>query len=297
MNKFLYHIFKYGLLVFALLNTISWCSLYFLRNSSFYKPQFLTHEVKKSNFDYIIIGSSIGLTSLNTVLIDSLTNKKGLNLSIDDTAISSNYLMLQHFFNQGKKTKFCVLSISYWDLANKNPVLNNNDYRFLPFVSNDYVFNYYKSLEQGYFKPLTISHYLPLFGVGYYNSEIFYPSIICAINPNFRNRFDENGNYSYPNNGIVKFKKYNSITLTWNNPFVKKIKKLCDKNATTLLIYQSPTYKTKIINTNKNYNFINNANLLLNDSYFFDEIHLNQNGRREASTIFAFELNKNYFNK
>lgn len=292
MKKFLLHIFKYGLIVFILLNAISWCSLYFLRNSSFYKPQFLTHEVKKSNFDYIVIGSSIGLTTLNTALIDSLTLKNGINLSIDDTALSSNYLMLQHFFNQRKKTKFCVLSISNWDLANKNPILNDNDYRFLPFVSNDYVFNYYKNLEQGFFKPLTLSHYFPLIGVSYYNTEIFYPSIISAINPNKRNRFDKNGNYSYPEMGTIKPKKWSSTTLIWNNPFVEKIKKLCDANATTLLIYQAPIFNTKIINTNKKYNFINNANVIRNDSYFFDEIHLNKNGRREASIIFAKEFKK-----
>jgi hypothetical protein len=156
MKKFLLNIFINALVAFILLNAIAWSSLYFLRNSSFYKPEFLTHEVKETNFDYIIIGSSIGLTTLNTVLIDSITNKKGLNLSIDDTAISSNFLMLQHFFEQGKQAKYCVLAVSYWDLSIKNPVLNDNDYRFLPFFNENYVYDYYQNLETGYFKPLTL---------------------------------------------------------------------------------------------------------------------------------------------
>ncbi|MEC4004397.1 hypothetical protein OX283_007000 [Flavobacterium sp. SUN052] len=297
MKRFVLHIFKYGLLVFIFLNVISWCSLFFLRNSSFYKPQFLSYEVKKATFDYIVIGSSIGLTTLDTALIDSLTNKKGINLSIDDTAISSNYLMLQHFFKQGKKTQFCILAISNWDLANKNPVLNNNDYRFLPFVSQDYVYNYYKNLEQGFFKPLTFSHYFPLFGVSYYNTEIFYPSLISALKPNKHNRFDQNGNYSYPDIGTIQPKKWSSIKLSWNNPFVEKIKKLCEINNTILVIYQAPIFKTKIVTNNLNYNFINNANVIKNDNYFFDDIHLNMYGRKEASTIFAKELLTNYIKK
>ncbi|WP_395052165.1 hypothetical protein [Flavobacterium sp.] len=295
MKKFLLHIFKYGLLVFILLNAIAWCSLYFLRNSSFYKPQFLSHEVKDINFDYIVIGSSIGLTTLNTALIDSLTNKKGINLSIDDTAISSNYLMLNHFYKQGKKSNYCILSISNWDLANKNPVLNDNDYRFLPFVSQDYVFNYFKNLEQGYFKPLTFSHYFPAIGVCYYNTEIFYPSIVSAIKPNKRNRFDEKGNYFYPEMGTIQPKKWSSITLSWKNPYIEKIQKLCNENNSTLIIYQAPIFNTKIINKNKRYNFVNNANVIKKDTYFFDEIHLNQYGRKKASTIFAKELMTNYF--
>jgi hypothetical protein len=295
MKKYLFHIFKYGLIVFIALNAIAWCSLYFLRNSSFYKPQFLTHEVKETSFDYIVIGSSIGLTSLNTIKIDSLTNKKGLNLSIDDTSLTSNYLMLQHFFKQGRKTKFCVLSISYWDLANNEPTLSDNDYRFLPFVSNDYVYQYYKELEPGYFKPLTLSHYFPMFGVSYYNTEVFYPSLIAIAKPNKHNRFDEKGNYFYPELGNVKPRKHLDILLKWNNPYIKKIKQLCDSNATQLIIYQAPLLNATISNTNKEYNFINNADVIDDTSKFFDEIHVNQYGREEASTIFANELLKKYF--
>ena len=295
MKKYLLKIVTFGLVVFVLLNIISWLNLYFLRNSSFYKPQFLTHEVAASKFDYIVIGSSIGLTSINTILIDSLTSKKGINLSIDDTSLSSNYLMLHHFLKQGKTTNFCILSVSHWDLANENPTLSDNDYRFLPFVYNDYVYQYYNELETGYFKPLTLSHYMPFFGVCYYNTEIFYPSILSIQQPNKHNRFDEKGNYFYPELGTIAPKKQSEITLEWKNPFIKRIQQLCDNHNVKLIVYQSPIYHTTIINKNAAYNFVNNDNAIQNDAYFFDEIHLNQYGRKEASTIFAKELLKNYF--
>jgi hypothetical protein len=295
MKKFIIALFKYGLLFFILVNAIAWCNLYFLRNSSFYKPGFLTYKVKEKNLDYIVIGSSIGLTTLNTMLIDSITNKKGLNLSIDDTAISSNYLMLQHFFKQGKKAEYCILVISSWDLALNEPSLNDNDYRFLPYVAEEYVYNYYKNLEKGFFKPLTISHFFPAIGVCYYNTEIFYPSIIAAIKPNKRNRFDENGNYFYPEMGTVKPKKWASVKLDWRNPYLEKIAQLCKAQNTELIIYQAPILNTKIINNTTLYNFINHANVITKKEYFFDEIHLNQDGRKETSTIFAKELFANYF--
>lgn len=296
MKKFLKHITLYGLLVFILLNTIAWCSLYFLRNSSFYKPSFLTHEVIENDFDYIVIGSSIGLTTLNTILIDSLTDKRGLNLSIDDTSIASNYLMLHHFYENGKKTKYCILAISHWDLAVEKPTLNDNDYRFLPYFYEDYVYNYYKALEPDFFKPLALSHYFPAIGVCYYNTEIFYPSIVAAIQPNKRNRFDENGNYFYPELGKIQRKKWSTIELSWKNPYVEKMQKLCKENNTALIFYQAPIFNTKIINSNREINFINHADVIEKEDYFFDEIHVNQYGRAEASTIFAKELMKNYVN-
>jgi hypothetical protein len=294
MKKFLVHIFKYGLLIFLFLNIISWASLYFLRNASFYKPAFLTHKIKQKSFDYIVIGSSIGLTSLDTNQMDSITGKKGLNLSIDDTALSSNYLMLKHFFEQDKKTSICVLAISYRDLSEANPKLNNNDYRFLPFVSKDYVYDYYKNLEKGYFKPLTLSRYMPVFGVGYYNTELFYPSLIALVNPNKRNRFDEKGNYSYPEFKGVKKRKLRNVILNWKNPYFNKIEQLCIKNNTKLLVYQAPIYNTKIVNFNTGVNFINDSNVVNEEAFFYDEIHLNSKGTRISSAIFAQELIKNY---
>lgn len=287
MKKFLLHILKYGLIVFIGINAIAWLNLYFLRNSSFYKPSFLTHEVKQSHFDYVIIGSSIGLTTLDTKQIDSLTNKKGINLSIDDTAISSNYLMLQHFFKQGKKTQFCVLALSHWDLALEHPVLNNNDYRFLPFVSNDYVYDYYKNCEKGYFKPLTLSKYMPAIGVCYYNSEVFYTSIVAAIQPNKKNRFDENGNYFYPETAEVPEKELTSIELKWKNPYIQKISDLCKENNTQLIIYQAPIYKTTIINHNAKYPFINHSAILNDKLFFYDNIHVNYKGKNVSSALFA----------
>ncbi len=295
MKKFLLHTTKFGLIIFLLINAVAWFNLYFIRNSSFYKPSFLTHEVKETQLDYIIIGSSIGLTSLNSTQIDSITHKKGLNLSIDDTALCSNYLMLSHFYNQGRKTNYCILAISHWDLANAEPELSDNDYRFLPFVSEKYVQDYYASMEKGYFKPLSLSRYFPAIGVSYYNTELFYPSLLAMMQPNKRNRFDEKGNYAYPINSDFEDETVEQTPLTWNNPFIKKIKDLCEANNTQLIVYQAPMYQNTTINNNSNYTFINHSTLLKDKSYFYDKIHLNASGRKIASEQLALELNQNFF--
>jgi hypothetical protein len=147
-------------------------------------------------------------------------------------------------------------------------------------------------MEPGWFKPLTLSHYIPAIGVGYYNTEIFYPSIIARIHPNKKNRFDAQGNYFYPEKGIVEPKEENSVTLAWKNPFIKRIKQLCDAHHTKLIVYQAPMYKTKIYNTNSKYTFINHAASLTDSTHFYDEIHLNASGRAVASTLFANEMKK-----
>lgn len=295
MKKFLYKTTLYFTLALLLVNAIAWCSLAFHRNSSFYKPSFFTHAVTDKQLDYVVIGSSIGLTSIDTKQIDSINHTKGINLSIDDTSLSSNYLMMEHFYNQGGKANYCILSISSWDLANAQPQLNDNDYRFLPFVSEDYVYSYYSEMEKGIFKPLTYSHFMPFLGVCYYNTELLYPSIVAAIQPEKRNRFDDKGNYTYPTIAEIKNEAYHTVTLEWKNPFISKIEALCQKNSTQLLIYQAPQLQTKVINLNPKYHIINHSTLLGPKDGFFDKIHLDSNGRKKATTALATLLQKEYF--
>jgi hypothetical protein len=290
MRQFIYKIGFYSIIYFTFFNAISFVSLYFLKKSNFYKPEFLKN-VKEKKFDYLVLGSSTGLTTLDTKYIDSITNKKGLNISLDDSALNSHFLMLEHYLALKKETKCLVLAVTPWDLADKNPKLNNNDYRFLPFISDNYVYEYFKNMETNSFKPLSFSKYFPIIGVSYYNTELFYPSIIAAIKPEKRNHFDDKGNFSYPIAGEPDEKEFENISLIINNPFFKKIEDICKKNNIKLITYFSPMYKTTII-SNQN-NFVNHSNLIQDKTMFYDNIHVNRLGRKKCSDAFAEILNKN----
>lgn len=294
MKKFLLKIGIYSLIAFIVLNAIAFISLYFMGKSSLYKPEYVVNGVKENKFDYVVLGSSTGLTTLNTNQIDSITGKKGFNISIDDTSMSTHYLMLQHFYACGKTTKQLILTITPWDSSDPNPTINNNDYRFLPYVDRDYVYNYFSEMERDWFKILTFSRYFPVFGVSYYNTELFYPSVLVAFQPKKRNRFDENGNYSYPEDGSgPDEKKYSTTNVIIKNPFYSRIKKFCSENKIDLVLYQSPIYKTKVL-VNGDVKLINHSELFQDASFFYDDIHVNSKGRKLCSTEMAsaiFKLN------
>jgi hypothetical protein len=148
---------------------ISFGSLWSLRQSSFYKPSFLVNDINEKAFDYIVLGASTGLTTLNTNVIDSVLHTNGLNLSMDDTALSSQYLMLQHFLAQGKTTKYCILAPSAPSFDAKNVNLSDNDYRFLPYIYNNYVSDYYGQYSSQPAQLLKWSEWIPTLGVSYFN--------------------------------------------------------------------------------------------------------------------------------
>jgi len=291
---------KIGVLLigfFLIGNLMSFGSLWVLREGSFYKPSFLATSIKRNNFDYIVLGTSTGLTTLNTRHIDALTHKKGINLSVDDTSISSQYLMLQHFVAQGKTTKICVLAPSMVSYDTQDLNVNANDYRFLPYINRDYVSNYYKSFSSTESVLLSGSRYVPLLGVSYYNAELFFPSLLSLIKPERRNRFDAQGNYTYPNQNMDSklIKNRKEIHLKFKNEALKKIKALCDSQGIQLICYLSPMQSRAVTAFPSTYTVINHTAVLNDVRYFYDDIHVNTSGRQIISERFAGDL-RPFFN-
>ena len=284
----------YGLASFIVLNLIAYLSLYFLSNSCFYKQQFVKNGVKNVNFDYVVLGSSTGLTTLDTKLIDSITSKTGLNISIDDSGLSSHFLMLQQFYASGKKTDLLVLSVMPDDLENKKPQINNNDYRFMPDLWDENVSVFFKEMEGEDKWIYTTSTYFPIVGTSYFNSELFFPGILSIFQPKKRNLFDDKGNYSYPiNSKIINSPDLNSKVKNVNlyNPYLYKIINFCNINKIKLLLYQSP-----MLNVNFKYpqgvKILNHSSLFNSSDLFFDYIHVNKKGRKICSEQFSFFLKK-----
>ncbi|MDT0557355.1 hypothetical protein RM697_01765 [Ichthyenterobacterium sp. W332] len=245
-----------------------------------------------NEYDYIILGSSTGLTTINTIQIDSLIKTKGVNLSMDDTAMSTQYLMLQHFLVEGHTTKLCIISPSNSAYNTLHTKLNTNDYRFLSHIDRPYVYDYYEQFNDSESKILSVSKWLPFVGVGYYNAELFYPSLLSAIKPIRKNKFDEYGNYTYPNNTNAKnfiTQKVN-MDINFSNPYLNKILKLCNDNNIKLIYYISPM-KDKSVKIKETYNsIINHSNVLKTSNLFYDNIHVTKQGREKCSSFLAKEL-------
>jgi len=260
----------------------------------FYQPSFLVNDIKEKQFDYIVLGSSTGLTTLNTKVIDSVMQTNGLNLSMDDTALSSQYLMLQHFLAQGKTTKFCVLAPSASSFDAKNVNLSDNDYRFLPYINTNYVSDYFGQYSSQSAHLLRLSKWMPILGLSYFNVELFYPSLLSAVKPKKRNRFDDRGNYTYPirknqNQPISAFKE---LPINFSNVFVEKISALCELNSIELICYFSPINGKKAVTNRTDLTIVNHSDLLKNTRFFYDFLHVNHKGRQVSSLAFSNAFKK-----
>lgn len=270
---------------------VSFASLWAMRQGSFYKPSFLENQVEAPSFDYIVLGSSTGLTTLNTRVIDSVLGTRGLNLAMDDTALSSQYLMLEHFIATGKQAKTCILAASLLDYDVVHTRLSGNDYRFLPYGSRDYVQDYYDSFSGNSARVLSCSKWFPMIGVGYYNAELFYPSLISLFDPQKRNRFDAFGNYSYPVTlkSSEPIKGRHELAMEFQNPYIERIQDLCIKHNIQLVVYLPPHKQIAAHPIETSFQIINHSAILQDTRYFYDVLHVNALGRQKVSLRFAQE--------
>lgn len=289
MKKFIINGLVYSVLITVLLNLFALLVFEAHKASKFYKPSFIANTIQDQNYDYIILGSSMGLTSINTILVDEFTGLKGLNASMDDTSFASHYLMLRHFVENLGNTKKCFVAINPSDISNPSPSYSTNDYRFIPFIHKPHVFEELNKREEG-INPLKISYYQPFVATSYYNVELTATALQALIFPEKRNRFDEKGNFSYPVAGTPPNNKFNQETLLWKNPYIDLMERLAKENGIELIYYQPPIYNTKVINNDSSKSFLNHSDALGKASFFYDKIHVNKFGREQISIKFAEDL-------
>lgn len=294
MKKYLIQIISFVFMAFLIGNLVSILANRQLRNSDFYKTTFLGNLGKtQPHFDYLLMGSSRGLTTLDTRLIDSTLTMRGINGSMDDTGLPSHFLMIKHFFESGSTAEYCILTIDLGHMEKSESGINDNDYRFVPYADREYVAKYYQERESGILKPLSFSNYFPVLAYSYYNMELFYPSIVATIKPKYRNRFDEKGDYSYPDgmsidSQSVKFKEFSP---SLSNPLLSEINDYLNSKNCKLILYIAPYFGTRLkISNPSNFSLIDQSSLFESPGFFYDIDHVNSKGKKAATEDFIQKL-------
>ena len=137
-------------------------------------------------------------------------------------------------------------------------------------------------------KPIYNASWFPLIAFSYYNLELLPSGLISLFKPTYQNRFDDQGNYAYPNHHQTQSsQKTKVISTSINNPILKEFEKICKQNNIELILYISPLKNKKIIIKNCPFTMINHSQLIQNDDYFYDHIHVNKKGRKKVSHIFS----------
>jgi hypothetical protein len=295
MKKFVLKSILYLSFAFLIANGLAYIGLGILRNSDFFKTTYLVHHFEERQaFDMAVFGSSRSLAAMDTKVIGETTGGLAVNFSMDYTALPSSLLMLEHFYAQGYQSDWVVISLDLPDFEESKSDISENDHRFLPYISNNYIRDYFLNYEEGMIKPIAISKYFPVVGFAYYNMELLAPAAQALINPNYKYRFDELGNYQYPDYlAQQEMPEPRFFETNFPNPVLKEILELTERHGSKLLIYVAPYLRDDIVvDASVDYQVINHSRLINEPKYFSDYIHVVNSGKKIATEAFIEDFNK-----
>lgn len=240
-------------------------------------------NLKKQNYEYLFLGSSRVANHIDTKVIDSLTNKRSINLGVEGASLNDNLLQLKLFMkNNTVSTLFLQLDFNYQSTAPSNIVTSEA----MPFIDNKIVYTHVKS----YF-----DNYLLLKHVPFYKYAINAPKIgfreffLKLINKKPRIKIDDHG--FIPLSGNKEISGQLPKNIAHSNTIVDSIVKICNKNKVRLVFYTAPfSSKTKNIDyiTKLKYKYpeLNNFSTGYKDSLFYNWGHLNHKGAKLFTSDF-----------
>jgi hypothetical protein len=258
-------------------------------------------------YDYAFCGSSRSYNGINISMIDSISKKKGINLSLDGSEISTQSVLM-NLFLQKNSLKTIYLQIDYW---NVNSELTNDiaDARLLPYLDSEICFDHYKQFGFKWF----LYRYVPFWKYAefnyYWGPVIFFNSLFNVRKPEFDIK---TGSLYYPNGKFLGKNVNQNIIFQKDASFkyLKEIIAMCDSKGIKLVLFTAPysvvldskESKTSIdeffIFCKKQkvtyYNFSGTFNKQF--SLFYDDVHLNKNGADSFSIFFANSKLFNYEN-
>ena len=82
--------------------------------------------------------------------------------------------------------------------------------------------------------------------------------------------------------------------MTFEHPYLKKIEALCAANNIQLIYYFAPMRGQQIKYKNPDFIVIDHTETLMDDSLFYDDIHVNYMGREKVSGMFVEEFTRMY---
>lgn len=297
LNYFSKRVLGYGVFLLVLLNLIGLGLDYYLINTNVFKPYIVAKS--KSLPENIILGSSRALTG---ICADSLTNWTGeewYNLSIDDTPIETHALLYQMLVESENVPKRLVLQYDNSSISEKKGNLFDRDFQFMSLVlkPSSALRNYFSKSDWA-----SIYYYVPMVKYFTFNTELLGAIIQSLRNRNYQHRFNEFGDYTYPQSSFrSNCKTEDQIkNVELQNAVLLSLIDDCKNNGTDLIIYTAPyrCKSVKLLNSHDEFlTYYNFSEIYKSDDFFSDEIHLNSFGRANFTNAFNDSLSFRNFHK
>ncbi|WP_187261808.1 hypothetical protein [Pontibacter beigongshangensis] len=265
------------------------------------KTQWL-YKMQDQEFDYAIHGSSRAYTTINIEEIENETNLRGINISVDGSNITDQYLMLKLFLEHNNKIDHLYLQVDPWS-ANDEYVQRFSIPKFFPYIKEKAVFDHFKTFGADWYA----YRYIPFYRYARYNT-------IWGVHQFFNDAFnlvpqdfDKHGGYFYNSvaytGDSLKLRKL-AFKLDGEYKYLNQIIALCHENNIRLTLFTSPVsdilidedYKHNVaaftsMMREQGVEYVNYGDIYGNEiKMFTDAIHLNKYGVKDFTQRIKADL-------
>lgn len=273
-KKFLFKLTFVVILIFVILNLLALVLDYNIRKSNIFKVNIIFNQDLPKN---IILGSSRSLTGINTKVLSDKTNEKWYNLAMDDTRNETHYLFYKLLCEVGKKPRNILIQYDQDNIEIDSITFFGNDYQLLPFINNSVTIDEYFKSKNNYF----FYKYFPIFKYIEFNNELFFPSLLLLIKPNYQHRFDEFGDYNYPNDMILSEKsmEVSEKRVLLKNEIMVDFLDRSEADSFNLIVFTAPIYRTNVVCDTIIKRYKDFSSLYSSNLNFADEFHISNNSK------------------
>jgi hypothetical protein len=288
MKNFFIQVFKLAVICYILFWLLDAGFTYVFKKGNYTKIQWLD-KIHDQNFDFAVHGSSRGYTSLDLKKIHEVTGQTGINISVDGSSITDQYLMLKLFIRNNNKVKRLYLQIDPFS-SDTEEVFDFAVPKFFPYLKDPMVFDHFKQFGYQWYA----YRYIPFYRYAKYNTLWGFHEVLNDWFSILPQDFDEYGDFYYPDVKYDGPKKLRDLTFDLNSKFkfLNQTISYCQKNGIKLILFTAPVadiridkayadnikaFKEKMSKSGVEY--YNYGDLYKNDpKFFYNEIHLNKSG-------------------
>lgn len=284
------------------------CDFFFTQEKFFdkkYKPAWILSQ-KDRDVDFAILGSSRAYSAFDMNLLDSITDKKWINLGSNGSGMAENYMAFNHFLKRNIVNTILIQVDVDVLVGNTNEQNRIHPYSFLPYwhdsVVNAVLKKEIKSLDN------FLIGAVPQFRYFYFN-KYFSPKEIVRrlmINKEPDQTLDrlfggEPIDERSKKVGVkIKKEKRNHFENFDLNPYLLKIIDLAESRKINILFFTAPIYYGEFdavisyMEQSDYPTYLPEERLQKDESLYLDTWHLNEKGRRQFTLSFISGIASNY---
>lgn len=247
------------------------------------KVQWLRSFEDKSNFDYVILGSSRSLHTINPVQIDTQIGKNGINLGSPANGPFEIRLMFEEFIKHAQAKKVFI-QVDYRNSEVPDPL---GRVGWMPYITDDAIYNSFKHYEGDYH----LYKYLPYYRFLKFDPKIGLRNVVLSLGGKGKTISEFNG-FIPIDHQIKDVKKLDPNYPTAPNQHLIAIQEKAQELGMEVHFFTAPIFNNSFDFGPFNsylHDYKDLSNRLTNPAYFADNTHCNQEGAVAFTDIFINE--------